>query len=122
MAILLLGLGNPLACLLHSALSDVRVVLYTTANQAPTPIEHSVIAFTPPVAYTMLAHFLEQDATDCLPCYDHETASLFTIAVLLNPQRVMPLMLPFLPWRAIDLFLRPITYPPPRQPPRRLIG
>lgn len=119
LAIVLIGLGNPLACFVHcwahthpSAASPASMPDHAHMHH---DMAHAAMSIAQLRAMQQPAQG-EPTAVDCLS--HHETPSPLTIAVILTLLLVASTRIPTLPVRTHSLFLRLVAHPPPLQPPR----
>jgi hypothetical protein len=121
LAILLIGLGNPVACLIHCLAHTHSTATATTSTLDHAHMHHDMAHMTMPMASMGTTNQPAPSASSAVDCLSHhETPSPLTVAVLLPLLLLVITRIPTLPLRLNPLFLRLVVQPPPRQPPRLL--
>lgn len=119
--VVLIGLGNPFACLFHcwyqphvsaSPVSVVQPVMVQSHHGAAHGSNHGQTAITNPAPTTA-------NSSPVFSCSSvHETIPVLTIAVILSLLEVTVPFTPGSPVLSPQTALRLVTFPPPYPPPR----
>jgi hypothetical protein len=119
LVIVLIGLGNPLACFIHCWGHVHSTAATTAAAPDHAHMHHDMAHAAMSMSQTGATNQPAPSSSSVVDCLNHhETPSPLTVAVLLPLLLVAITRVPTLPLRLHSLFLRLVTPPPPRHPPR----